>query len=183
MYYFILIPHATPHHQHPRQSETQSEPNPHVGRCLTSEMTRTRTNPLKNGAPMRCFSANRRQNFPLAGPKPLQKRAAKGLKIGGHWCNININININKQPTAPPHTHTHTHTRATGRRSGGVGLGAGGRRVECTAVQCLPNIQRFKLGDSRVCDNVEAASPNGAVLYTCSRARLYNHTHTTHCTA
>ena len=29
-------------------------------------------------------------SFSPAGPKPLQKRAAKGLKIGGHGCNIKL---------------------------------------------------------------------------------------------
>jgi hypothetical protein len=43
------------------------------------------------------------KNFPC-GPKTLQKRAAKGLKIGGHGCNINIYINkfSPDPPTAGP---------------------------------------------------------------------------------
>ena len=36
-----------------------------------------------------------------AGPKPLQKRAAKGLKIEGHGCNVNVNIN-EISPDLPP---------------------------------------------------------------------------------
>ena len=52
-----------------------------------------------------------------AAPKTLQKRAAKGLKIGGHGCNVNMNINekIPRPPRAGPD-----------RLAGGAWLGAGG---------------------------------------------------------
>ena len=69
---------------------------------------------------MRCSSANRGQKFSPAGPKTLQKRAAKGLKIGGHGCNVNIKII--KFPRTPP-----PRDRISWQVVYGWGLGVAGR--------------------------------------------------------
>ena len=68
------------HHQHPRQSETNPNPTLMLDiRCLTSKMTRKKgPNPLKNGAPMRCFSANRGPKSPLRDPNRFQNARQKG---------------------------------------------------------------------------------------------------------